>query len=150
MGVGAAAYGLLAAPGGAARARWLLWPQLSLVVLISTAAYLDVLPLWLLRWPNLDKVLHFSMFGLVAFWLHQWLAGLTAGPTRRAALFAVWIPFTAAAVEELLQGLSPYRTVDLLDLSSDLAGMLVLVALSMWLTRRLKKAPEKPVTWAVG
>ncbi len=149
-GVGAAAYGLLAEPGRRPRARWLLWPQLSLVVVISTAAYLDVLPLWLLRWEGLDKVLHFTMFGLVAFWLHQWLAGRTAGPTWRAALIAVALPFTAAAVEELLQGLSAYRTVDVLDLSSDLAGMVVLVALSVWYAQRREKRKAKEMGWVVG
>jgi undecaprenyl-diphosphatase len=145
-GVGAAAYGLIVSAGRGAAARWLLWPQLALVVVISEAAYLNLLPLWLLRWPGADKVLHFTMFGLVAFWLHQWLSARRPGPTWRVALWAVLLPFSAAAIEELLQGLSRYRTMDVLDLACDLAGMLVLAGLSVWVGKRQKKK----VRWAAG
>ncbi len=144
-GVGAAAYGLIAERGPAAQ--WLLWPQLSLVIVISELAYLGYIPAWVQQ-VGVDKVLHFTMFGLVAFWLHQWLAGRVPGPAWRVAALAVLIPFSAALVEELAQSLSPYRTFDLLDLASDLLGMLVLVSVSVWLTQRTKK--EKQVGWAVG
>lgn len=147
-GVGAAAYGLIASPQRGAVVQWLLWAQLALVVVVSELAYLGYIPGWVQQ-LGVDKVLHFSMFGLVAFWLHQWLAARDGRlGWRVTALLAVSIPFTAAAVEELLQGLSPYRTVDVLDLGSDLAGMVLLVAVSVWLTQRSEKA--KAARWAVG
>jgi len=147
-GVGAAAYGLIASPGRGAAMRWLLWPQLALMVVISELAYLGYIPAWV-QGLGADKVLHFAMFGLAAFWLHQWLAARDRRlGWRVTALLAVLIPFTAAAVEEGLQGLSPYRTFDVLDLNSDLAGMVVLVAVSVWLTQRKEK--ENKVRWAAG
>jgi len=129
--IGAASYGLLAsgAKGGAAW-RWLLWPQLALVVIATQSAYLDLLPGWLRLWPNYDKVLHFLLFGLVVFWLHQWLAGRRFAWLGRLPV-AVLLPFVVAAVDEFAQRLSPVRTFDLLDLASDLAGMVVFFALAV-------------------
>jgi undecaprenyl-diphosphatase len=134
-GLGAAAYGLLTQrqPGRPAW-HWLLWPQLALVAVISLAAYAGALPLGLLRVPGLDKALHFSMFGLVAFWLHGWLVRLPGLRGRCAALAAIAVPFSLAAVEEAAQGLSRLRTVDAADLAADLAGMVLCVALSVVLT----------------
>ena len=135
-GVGAAAFGLLVRREGAHRWRWLLWPQAAMVVVVSVAAYVDALPLWLLRVPGLDKVLHFTMFGLVAFLLHGWLRRMPGLSERRAALGAVGVPFALAALEEAAQGLSRVRTVDGGDLAADLAGMVLFCLLSVMLTRR--------------
>ena len=141
-GVGAAAFGLVVRREGAGRWRWLLWPQLAMVVVVSVAAYVDALPLWLLRVPGLDKVLHFTMFGLVAFLLHGWLRRRPRLSERAAALAAVGVPFAAAALEEAAQGLSRVRTVDGGDLAADLAGMVVCVGISV-LKRETKKKKEK-------
>lgn len=149
-GVGAAAYGLLADGAGGSAARWLLWPQLALVIVISQLAYLGHLPLWLLRVEGIDKVLHFTMFGLITFYLHRWLSARRPGLSARAALLAVLLPFTAAAVEELLQGLSPHRTFDPADLACDLAGMLAFAALSVWLSKRKEKEKKKELGYAAA
>ena len=149
--LGAAAYGLLASgERRPAARRWLLWPQLALVAVVTQMAYMGLLPRQLLTWPGVDKVLHFSMFGLAAFWLHQWL---TAGAGRSArrwplpglALLAasVLLPFSLAAIEEYLQRLSPLRTFDLTDLASDLAGMLVFAALSAALLKLERPRDER-------
>jgi VanZ family protein len=137
-GVGAAAYGLLVERGGPQRAawRWLLWPQLALVIVITQLAYLGRLPLGLLRVEGLDVVLHFTLFGLVAFCLYPWLAAhhrrLPLGP----AALAVLVPFTAAALEEGAQWFSPLRSASWLDLGADLAGMCLGVAISQRLGRK--------------
>ena len=146
---GAAAYGLLASgQHGPAARRWLLWPQLAAVVVVSQMAYLSLLPRRPLAWPGVDKVLHFTLFGLAAFWLHQWLSVGGAMPARpwhdRALLAAsVLAPFSLAAIEEALQGLSPVRTASLTDLASDLAGMLVFAALSAALLRLERTRDER-------
>jgi undecaprenyl-diphosphatase len=135
-GVGAAAFGLVARREREHPWRWLLWPQLAMVVVVSLAAYVGALPPWLLRVPGLDKVLHFSMFGLVAFLLYGWLRRMPGLSERAAALAAVGVPFTLAALEAAAQGLSRLRTVDGGDLAADLAGMVVFCLVSMALNKR--------------
>jgi len=125
--VGAACYGLIAAPGqGVSRWRWLLWPQIAVALLGTQIAYLDILPLHLLRWPGVDKVLHFLLFGMVVFWLNLWLRGRTVWIFPLAVL----IPFSIAMFEEGLQFFSPLRAADPTDLLSDLLGMLLFWGLS--------------------
>ena len=136
---GAAAFGLLASGDrGAAARRWLLWPQLAAIVVVTQMAYLDLLPRQLLTTPGIDKVLHFSLFGLAAFWLHHWLTPSRLGRAWSAQgvlALAVLAPFSLAAIEEYFQRLSPLRTSDISDLASDLGGMLVFAALSAALLR---------------
>ena len=136
-GVGAASYGLLVerAPG-IRRWRWLLWPQVALIIVISQVAYLGRLPLEILRLPYTDKVLHFVMFGSVVFWLNLWL-GRTARPRRFGPVpLAVGVPFGLAVLEEGVQSFSAWRTAGLDDLAADLAGMLLFWWLSQWVLRR--------------
>ena len=128
--IGAASYGLLAAGArGPAAWRWLLWPQVALIVVASQIAYLGLLPGWLRAVPGYDKVLHFLLFGLAAFWLHAWLAGRRWAWVGRLPV-AVLLPFALAAADEFAQRWSPVRTFDLWDLASDLAGMVGFVALA--------------------
>jgi undecaprenyl-diphosphatase len=132
---GAAGYGLLAAGArGRAAWRWLLWPQVGVIVLASQIAYMGLLPGWLRAVPGYDKVLHFLLFGLAVFWLHAWLAG------RRWAWVgglpvAVLAPLALATADEFAQRWSPLRSFDLLDLTSDLAGMVVFFGLAVLVAR---------------
>lgn len=134
LGLGAACYGLFIVRGGAGL-RWLLWLQVALVLFITQMAYQGFIPLTLLRWPYADKVLHFTLFGAVAFWLHLWLNGRAARFGQWSIPLALLIPFTLAALEEAAQSLSPLRSAGFDDLFCDLAGMLVFV----WVAERVRQ-----------
>jgi undecaprenyl-diphosphatase len=134
IGIGAACYGLIAAPPSNRSAwRWLLWPQVALALLITEMAYLDILPHHFLQWPWADKVLHFVLFGAVVFWLNIWLEGRTINWGSWAVPLAVLIAFSVASLEEGLQAFSPVRSAGFDDLASDLAGMLVF----WWLSQKI-------------
>lgn len=121
--------------------RWLLWPQLALVVIVTHIAYLGFLPLYLLRWPMSDKVLHFLLFGAVVFWLNMWLNGRVFQAGRWAVPLALLLPLTIAVLEEGAQNFSPLRTADITDLVSDVAGMLFFLALSTPFIRGRRTTP---------
>jgi VanZ family protein len=113
------------------------------MALITLLAYLGQLPRAPLSWPHADKVLHFALFGLAVFWLNLWLGGRTV---RRLPL-ALLIVFSCALAEELAQSLSPLRSLELLDLASDLAGMVVFYLASQRLLRWLRaRRPRAGVT----
>lgn len=122
--IGAAAYGLLVSnepwPG---RLRWLLWPQVAVVILITAMAYMNLLPGNLLSWPFADKALHFLLFGAVAFWLNLWFNGQRMKWHGIQIPLAILVPLLLAMAEEGVQIASPLRTGSLLDLAADAAGM---------------------------
>lgn len=139
MGLGLAAGAVVrarAAPRDPWRLRWVLWPQLGVMLAISVAAYAGALArgdlVWL-RLPGMDKALHFVSFGLLA--LTTCFAArdrtLSLGPLRLPV--AVLWPMLGALVEELIQGVSPYRTADPLDLLADLLGMIAFWRLARWI-----------------
>ena len=115
--------------------RWMVWPQIALVLLISWMAYLNFMPFHLLQWPGADKVMHFLLFGGVVFWLNIWLDDhrLRFQGTNLPTAFI--IPFAFTALEEGLQAFSPHRSMDAGDLLSDLAGMLFFLWLSRWVLK---------------
>jgi undecaprenyl-diphosphatase len=135
-GVGAAGYGMVVDSGKRrSRWRWLLWPQIALMIVVSQVAYMGRLPVSVLRLPYTDKVLHFLLFGSVAFWLRLWW-----GPRRLAGLpLAVVVPFGLAALEEGAQAFSSVRSAGLDDLAADLAGM----ALFWWLSQRIDRIERR-------
>lgn len=133
VAVGAAAYGLLLLEGQLfQRIRWLLWPQIGLVIVMTQMAYLNVLPTSLLAWPHADKVIHALFFGAVVFWLTMWWPERRVQVGPWALPLAIVVPITLALVEEIVQAFSPLRTGDLIDLSADLVGMVAF----WWLSRR--------------
>lgn len=133
VAVGAAAYGLLLIEGRFyERVRWLLWPQIAFVIVMTQMAYLDILPKTLLRWPYSDKVIHALFFGAVVFWLTMWWPERRVQVGRWALPLAIVVPIGLALMEEGYQVYSPLRTGDLVDLSADLVGM----AGFWWLSRR--------------
>lgn len=130
-GLGAASYGLvLASPPGQPAWRWLLWPQVALVAVVSQMAYLSLLHFRFLTYSPMDKILHFVLFGLVVFWLNLWLEGRAMRLGPWFIPLAVLLPLLAASSEEIAQAWSPVRTASLLDWSSDLLGMLFFWSLS--------------------
>jgi len=124
--------------------RWLLWPQIALIAVVTQMAYLDALPWDLLTWPFADKVLHCFLFGAVAFWLNLWSAGhkVKIGPWLLP--LALLLPFTVAAVEEGLQSFSPLRSADWTDLVADLLGLLLFWQLSV---RFMQRGRRKVGVW---
>jgi VanZ family protein len=136
LALGAACYGLFFVRPATweQRLAWLLWPQLALMALITLLAYLGQLPRTPLDWPHADKVIHFLLFGALVFWLNLWLGGRTV---KRLPL-ALLVAFGCALLEELAQSLSPLRSLELLDLASDLAGMVVFYLASQRLLRWLQ------------
>lgn len=138
---GAVAYGLIVArQDGPIQWGWLLWLQIAVALLVTQMAYLGILPYRLLDWPMADKVLHFLLIGSIAFWLNLWLNGRSLSPGYANIPLAIVVPFSLALAEEGLQSFSPLRTASLLDLSSDLLGLLVF----WWLSRKLIAWQNEP------
>jgi membrane-associated phospholipid phosphatase len=145
--VGALFFGLGQAPGR--RLRWLLWPHLALVAVVTQLAYLGLLPGWDLGLPFADKALHFALLGTLALLLHLWLDGRRFSLGRLRLPLAPVIVAGGAALEELAQALSPLRSADPLDLLCDLGGILVLGWLGELLLRQSgPQAPLSPTTLA--
>ncbi|MGQ0600950.1 MAG: VanZ family protein [Anaerolineales bacterium] len=113
--------------------RWLVIPQVMLALLASVAAYLGQVPLWLVRWPYADKVLHFVLFGFAVFGLNLWLGGRRMKLGRWSVAPAIAVLLIAASLEELLQGFSPNRTLDVWDWLSNVAGIFFF----WWLSEKL-------------
>ena len=124
VSVATAVYGCWYRPDDAARPRWawLLWSQVGVVLLALLGAYLGLLRVDLLALPGADKLLHFLLFGGVAFLAMGWCAGRSRGA-------ALAILSLLAATEEAFQALSPVRSSDLVDLAFTLTG----IALFSWL-----------------
>jgi undecaprenyl-diphosphatase len=138
LGMGAAAHGITHYGGNRrVMVSWLLWPQVSLALMVTFMAYLGLLPLYLLTWPFADKVLHMILIGALAFWLNLWLPDRQLQMGRVRLPVAIVLPFALAAVEELMQSWSPIRTFDLGDLASDLVGLLLFYTLSRWVMARM-------------
>ena len=107
--------------------------QIGFVIFVTIIAYLDLLPHHWLDFPYSDKILHFTLFGLVTFWLNLWWQG------RRwhGWPLAILLPFIFIFIEEGLQTFSPNRTADGWDLLFDIGGMVCLWWLSEQLLRQV-------------
>jgi hypothetical protein len=138
--IGAACYGLVILPRP--DWRWLLWPQVALVVVITQMAYLGLLPTHLLSWPYADKLFHFVLFGAVVFWLDPWLS-----PKQICRIpLSIAVVLVLAMAEEFAQHASPRRSADIADLVCDVAGMLAFYWLSRRLRGRLSVTPHPGTT----
>ena len=100
-----------------------LWPQLAIILIATQMAYIGVLPWSLLDWPMSDKVLHFLLFGGIAFWLNIWLEDRKLHLNGYSVPIALVLPIFFAFLDESLQYFSLVRNADLLDLLSDIAGL---------------------------
>jgi VanZ family protein len=106
---------------------WLLFPQLSLLVVASVLASRGDLPVIALR-GGLDKVGHFLMLGTLSL--------LAVGFFGRARwLRVVLVLGLLSALEEASQAWFPARTVDALDLAANLLGISVGGLIATRLTR---------------
>jgi hypothetical protein len=103
--------------------------QLSIVLLATLAAYLDALNLAVLAWPGMDKLLHFLLYGALAFFSVGWWAD-------RSPRVVLGILSTLAILEEISQSLSAVRSVSAIDLVASLLGMLLFGCIADRLVRR--------------
>ena len=122
--------------------RLLIWPQIGLALFATIVAYLDLLPREWLAWPYSDKVLHFLLFGLVAFWLRFWSPQTGAFWRRNLPVIVLWMYIV---VEECLQILSPYRSFDFVDMGCDLAGVLTFWTLGDKMLKKLQESSHAPL-----
>lgn len=84
--------------------------------------------------PHLDKVVHFTLCGAVAFFLDGVLRRRAIRIGRLESPLAVPVVLVPAGIEEFLQRLSPHRTSSVGDFIADAAG----VAFFVWLSRRVR------------
>lgn len=130
LGTAAVMYGCTRpAPTARPRWAWLLWGQLAAVLFISLVAYLDLLHFGFLTLPGADKVMHFGLFGVLAFFVVGWWAQQPAG--RVLAILG-----GLAIIEEAAQALSPVRSFDPWDLVFTLGGIACLGLLARHIVRR--------------
>ncbi|AJQ94096.1 VanZ family protein [Gynuella sunshinyii] len=92
--------------------------------------------------PYGDKVAHFCLYGLLTL-LVNW-----AFQFRQLSLYR-WRPYLGsilvvvfAVLEELSQGWFPTRTLDIVDLLADAAGITVFSVISFWLQRTQQRYRE--------
>jgi hypothetical protein len=128
---------------GYANARWInlrwaiaLASYFVLLVLISVSAYRSNLPAVLDRIPHYDFFGHFFLIGFAAYLTHRalnrqrllwgWLR-LPIGPMAIASL---------TVFDELFQGLSPARTMSIIDFGANVLGILTFYGLDCWLRLR--------------
>jgi VanZ family protein len=97
--------------------------HLSIICAISAWAYLGRLKLPPIE--HIDLLGHFLLYGVLGALAH----GALMGRTFHRVPLGPLIVLTAAGLEELLQGLSPYRHMSLLDFLADVIGVTVCVAI---------------------
>jgi hypothetical protein len=122
--------------------RWLIWPQMGLALFATITAYFDLLPREWLAWPYSDKVLHFLLFGLVAFWLRLWSPPIGSFWKRNLPVILL---LTCIFIEEGFQSLSPYRSFDFVDMGCDLAGVLTFWTLGDKMLKKLQESSHAPL-----
>lgn len=99
---------------------------LALFLTILLLAYTDRLPAYLGQIPYYDKVGHVGLYAVAAYLGHRGLGhrGLEYRSWGQLPLFpSLFGIFTLT--EELIQGLSPYRTLDATDLIASFAGIVL-------------------------
>lgn len=97
----------------------------ALFLLILWAAYTNNLPLDLLdKIPYYDKIGHVVLYAMASYLGHRILNRRHFRGMRYLPIFPVLFGLVMTA-EEIVQGISPYRTLDALDLVCSLSGVVV-------------------------
>ena len=115
--------------------RWRWWGGFLLVGFaaggLTLVAYREGLPIALNQIWQCDKIMHFLIAGLLAFFLDGALAGRALAPASGIAVpiaaIGLLVPM---GIEECLQGLSALRNPSIWDFASDVAGVLAFIPLS--------------------
>ncbi len=111
--------------------------HLGLVLTIAASAYLGILPTQYKVIPQSDVWGHMILIGMLAFFLDGVCDFRPLFPGR-----VFWlrrgpaIILTIAALEEMAQTLSPYRTASLKDFAADVVGIVLCSWLAKWLDTR--------------
>jgi len=111
----------------------LLWVQLTVDLLATLGAYLGLLDLSVLAVPGMDKILHFLLYGALAFFSVAWWADRR--PSAVLGILSV-----LATLEEVSQSLSIARTCSVADLTATLLGILVFGTAAGRLAHRRRQA----------
>jgi hypothetical protein len=97
----------------------------ALFLLILWGAYTNNLPLALLgKIPYYDKIGHVVLYAMASYLGHRVLNRRYFRGMRWLPVFPVLFGLVMTA-EEIVQGLSPYRTLDALDLVCSLGGVVL-------------------------
>ena len=97
----------------------------SLFLLILGGAYTNNLPLHLLqKIPYYDKIGHVVLYAMASYLGHRMLNQRHFRGRRWLPIFPVLFGL-AMTVEEIIQGISPHRTLDAWDLVCSLSGVLL-------------------------
>ncbi len=138
-GVAAAAFGAWDAHG-ATRWRAGLVAQTALIAIGMQLGYRARTPAGLLAVAGVDKLLHAGLIGAAAFWTNLALDGRCWRLWRFDVPVAIALPLGLAAIEELAQGLAPWRSQDSTDLLADAVGLVAFWLLSECVRRWPKSA----------
>ena len=98
--------------------------QLTLVLLISTGAYLGLVPTVFPSAPHFDLVGHFMLIGLLAFFTDGALAFRRIHPALAFPRAGALLVLAVAGIEEYAQRFSSRRSSDWLDFAADTLGVL--------------------------
>lgn len=124
------------------------WGYIAALVAISAGAYFRLLPRdsGLLALPHADHVIHFILLGGASFLSHRALGGRwirSRFDVARAPLGPL-IVGVLAVTDECFQAFVPWRTFDMLDMASNVSGVLIFGALAEALVRRAVSRASVP------
>jgi len=102
---------------GTVRIAAVLWTVLILFLLLAPLPEVPGAP------GNLDRVVHFLLFGVETVLLYAAQAGIRASPPRRLLVALIGAAVLAVGTEAA-QGLLPYRSLEFSDLGMDFLGLL--------------------------
>ncbi len=100
-----------------------------------------------LNFPGLDKLVHATIYGVLAALMLRSMRHREGGYSRLQMAAAIALASVYGMTDEVHQYFVPGRTADVLDWCADTAGALAAVAISAaWVRRRLLKrmAPDAP------
>ncbi|MBD2461595.1 VanZ family protein [Oscillatoria sp. FACHB-1407] len=103
---------------------------LLILVVITVAAYLRILPTQLDAIPAYDTLGHFFLLGIASYLSHLALRGRTFFIGRYSLPLGPTLIGAIVIVDETLQGLSPYRTVSMTDVAASFSGILLFYRLA--------------------
>jgi VanZ family protein len=119
-------------------------PALLWALLIYISSSIPSVSLPAVRILNADKVVHFLVFLVLAWLLDRSLRNVPAIPWVARYHLALTVVLTTVygALDEVHQAFVPGRNPSFLDLSADVGGALLYVAIVWFLGRRRGPAPE--------